>query len=110
MARPKGSKNKSKVLDGIDYAAQIAEKNAAAESLAQEIAAIGDNIGALNAQRKAKHVELNKLNKEIAKLEKKKADADAKVAEAAKKAEAEDVLKKLLAEGMSTDEILEKLK
>lgn len=110
MPRPKGSKNKAKVLDGIDYAAQIAEKNAAAESLAQEIAAIGDNIGALNAQRKAKHVELNKLNKEIAKLEKKKADADAKVAEAAKKAEAEDVLKKLLAEGMSTDEILEKLK
>ena len=110
MARPKGSKNKAKVLDGVDYAAQIAEKNTAAESLAQEIAAIGDNIGALNAQRKAKHVELNKLNKEITKLEKKKADADAKVAEAAKKAEAEDVLKNLLAEGMSTDEILEKLK
>lgn len=110
MARPKGSKNKTKILDGIDYAAQIAEKNTAAESIAQEIAAIGDNIGALNAQRKAKHVELNKLNKEITKLEKKKADADAKVAEAAKKAEAEDVLKKLLAEGMSTDEILEKLK
>lgn len=110
MARPKGSKNKAKVLDGVDYAAQIAEKNTAAESLAQEIAAIGDNIGALNAQRKAKHIELNKLNKEITKLEKKKADADAKVAEAAKKAEAEDVLKKLLAEGMSTDEILEKLK
>lgn len=110
MPRPKGSKNKAKALDGVDYAAQIAEKNTAVESLAQEITAIGDNIGALNAQRKAKHVELNKLNKEIAKLEKKKADADAKVAEAAKKAEAEDVLKKLLAEGMSTDEILEKLK
>ena len=110
MARPKGSKNKVKVLDGIDYAAQIAEKNTAAESIAQEIAAIGDDIGALNAQRKAKHVELNKLNKEIAKLEKKKADADAKVAEAAKKAEAENVLKKLLSSGMSADEILEKLK
>lgn len=26
MARPKGSKNKAKVLDGVDYAAQIAEK------------------------------------------------------------------------------------
>lgn len=110
MPRPKGSKNKSKVLDGIDYAAQIAEKNAAAESISQEIAAIGDDIGALNAQRKAKHVELNKLNKEIAKLEKKKADADAKAAEAAKKAEAEDVLKKLLNSGVSADEILEKLK
>ena len=110
MARPKGSKNKVKVLDGIDYAAQITEKNTAAESITQEIATIGDNIVALNAQRKAKEAELKKLNKEITKLEKKKADADAKVAEAAKKAEAEDVLKKLLAEGMSTDEILEKLK
>ena len=110
MARPKGSKNKVKVLDGIDYAAQIAEKNAAAESLAEEIAALGTNIAALNADCKAKEAELKKINKEIVKLEKKKADADAKVAEAAKKAEAEDVLKKLLAEGMSTDEILEKLK
>ena len=110
MARPRGSKNKAKVLDGIDYAAQIAEKNTVAESIAQEIATIGDNIAALNVQRKAKEAELKKLNKEIVKLEKKKADADAKVAEAAKKAEAEDVLKKLLAEGMSTDEILEKLK
>lgn len=110
MARPRGSKNKVKVLDGADYAAQIAEKNAAAESIAEEIASLGSNIAALNADRKAKEAELKKLNKEIAKLEKKKADADAKVAEAAKKAEAEDVLKKLLAEGMSTDEILEKLK
>lgn len=110
MARPKGSKNKAKVLNGIDYAAQIAEKNTAAESLAEEIAAIGDNIAALNAERKAKHVELNKLHKEIAKLEKKKADADEKIAEAAKKAEAEDVLKKLLSSGVSADEILEKLK
>ena len=36
--------------------------------------------------------------------------ADAKAAEEAKKTEAESVLKKLLAEGMSADEILEKLK
>ena len=40
----------------------------------------------------------------------KKAKADAKVAEEAKKAEAESVVKKLLAGGMSADEILEKLK
>lgn len=110
MARPKGSKNKAKIIDGIDYAAQIAEKNTAAESLAEDIAALGTNIAALNAERKSKEAELKKLNKEIAKLEKKKADADEKIAEAAKKAEAEDVLKKLLSSGMSTDEILEKLK
>ena len=44
------------------------------------------------------------------KLEAKKAKADAKAAEEAKKTEAEAVLKKLLASGMSADEILEKLK
>ena len=38
------------------------------------------------------------------------AKADAKAAEEAKKAEAESVVKKLLASGMSADEILEKLK
>lgn len=43
-------------------------------------------------------------------LEAKKANADAKAAEEAKKAEAVAVLKKLLANGMSADEILEKLK
>lgn len=110
MARPKGSKNKVKVLDGIDYAAQITEKNTAAESITEEIAALSTNIAALNAEKKAKEAELKKINKEIVKLEKKKADADAKIAEAAKKAEAEDVLKKLLSSGVSADEILEKLK
>ena len=44
------------------------------------------------------------------KEEAKKAKADAKAAEEAKKTEAESVLKKLLAEGMSADEILAKLK
>ena len=42
--------------------------------------------------------------------EAKKTKADQKAAEEAKKTEAEAVLKKLLAGGMSTDEILEKLK
>ena len=46
----------------------------------------------------------------MASLEAKRVKADAKVAEEAKKAEAESVLKKLLASGMSVDEILEKLK
>lgn len=43
-------------------------------------------------------------------LEAKKAKADAKAAEEAKKAEAEVVVKRLLAGGMSADDILEKLK
>ena len=47
---------------------------------------------------------------QVVTLEAKKAKADVKAAEEAKKAEAESVLKKLLASGMSADEILEKLK
>lgn len=46
----------------------------------------------------------------MATLEAKNAKADAEAAEEAKKAEAEAVLKKLLASGVSADEILEKLK
>ena len=46
----------------------------------------------------------------MASLEAKKAKADAKAAEESKKEEAEAMLKKLLASGMSADEILAKLK
>ena len=59
---------------------------------------------------KEKKSALKKAEKEVAMLEAKKAKADAKAAEEAKKTEAEAVLKKLLASGMSADEILEKLK
>ena len=83
MPRTKGSKNKPKTVTA-DFASQIAEKQFAKEALTAE--------------------------KEVATLEAKKAKADAKATEEAKKAEAESVLKKLLASGMSADEILEKLK
>lgn len=110
MARPRGSKNKAKVLDGIDYAAQIAEKNTVAESIAQEIATIGDNIAALNVQRKAKEAELKKLNKEIVKLEKKKADTDEKIAAELNRKKAEDIVANALANGVTAEEIAELLK
>ena len=50
------------------------------------------------------------IGKEIVRIEAKKIKAETKAAESTKKAEAEDVLKKLLASGVSTDEILAKLK
>ena len=82
MPGTKGSKNRLKINTTNDYASQIAEKQTA----------------------------LKKAEKEVATLEAKKAKADAKTAEEAKKAEAESVVKRLLASGMSTDEILERLK
>ena len=109
MPRTKGSKNKPKTAT-TNYATQIAEKQSTKEVLSAEIASITANIDSLKADLKEKKASLKSIDKEIAKLEAKKKKADAKVAEQAKKAEAESVLKKLLAEGMSADEILAKLK
>ena len=109
MPRPKGSKNKPKTVTA-DFATQIAEKQSAKEALTAEIASITANIDTLKADLKEKKTALKKAQKEVSALEAKKTKADAKVAEEAKKAEAENVVKKLLAGGMSVDEILEKLK
>jgi uncharacterized small protein (DUF1192 family) len=81
----KGSKNKLKVIK--DYASQIVEKQGAIASMNNEIASITANIDTLKADLKEK-----------------------KAAEEAKKAEAESVVRRLFASGMSADEILEKLK
>ena len=111
MPRPKGSKNKPKTVKAtVDFAAQIAEKQSAKEAATAEIASITANIDSLKADLKVKKTALKKAEKEVVTLEAKKAKADAKAAEEAKKAEAESVLKKLLASGMSADEILAKLK
>ena len=109
MPRTKGSKNKPKVVTA-DYATQIAEKQATKDVLSAEVTSITANIDSLKADLKEKRASLKAIDKEIVKLEAKKAKADAKAAEEAKRAEAESVLKKLLAEGMSADEILAKLK
>lgn len=109
MPRTKGSKNKAKTVN-VNFATQIAEKQSAREALSVEIASITANIDSLKVDMKEKKVTLKAIDKEILKLEAKKAKADAKAAEEAKKAEAEVVLKKLLAEGMSADESLAKLK
>ena len=109
MLRTKGSKNKPKMVTA-DFATQIVEKQSAKEVLSAEIASIAANIDSLKADLKEKKVSLKAIDRDIVKLEAKKAKADAKAAEEAKKTEAESVLKKLLAEGMSADEILAKLK
>ena len=64
----------------------------------------------MKADLKEKKTALKKVEKEVVTLEAKKAKADAKAAEEEKKAEAESMVKKLLAGEMSADEILEKLK
>ena len=113
MPRPKGSKNKAPrkiTVANNDFEALIAEKSSAKESLTVEIATLEENLTALKADLKAKKAELKKLDTELGKLEEQKAAFDAAEAEKAKKAELESVLQKLMADGVSAAEILEKLK
>ena len=111
MPRPKGSKNKVKsTISTADFDALIAEKNSAKENLTVDAASLEENLTALKADLKAKKAELKKLDTELGKLEEQKAVFDAAEAEKAKKAELEETIQKLMADGMSASEILEKLK
>ena len=113
MPRTKGSKNHSKT----DFDAQIAklqkDKEMLEEGLSKTVAQIEElktDIKSLRESLKPQKAEIKQTEKAIAKLEDKKAAAEAKAAEEAKKAEAESVVKKLLASDVSADEILAKLK
>lgn len=115
MPRTKGSKNR--VTTSADFDAQIKklqkDKAMLEEGLSKTVAQIEElktDIKSLRESLQPQRAEIKQTEKEIVKLEAKKAAAEEKAAEAAKKAEAEDVLKKLLASGMTADEILEKLK
>ena len=113
MPRPKGSKNKSPrkvTVVNNDFDALIAEKSSAKESLTVEIASLEENLTSIKEELKAKKAELKKLDTELGKLEEQKAAFDAREAEKAKKAELEETIQKLMADGVSAAEILEKLK
>ena len=111
MPRPKGSKNKIKTtVNATDLTALIAEKAAAKESLTAEVATIEENLETIKVDLKTKKAELKKLDTELSKLEEEKAEADAKAAEEAQRAELEETIQKLMANGVSAAEILEKLK
>lgn len=115
MPRTKGSKNR--VAASTDFDAQISklqkDKAMLEEGLSKTVAHIEElktDIKSLRESLKLQKAEIKQTEKAIAKLEDKKVAAEAKAAEAAKKVEAEAVLKKLLASGMTADEIIAKLK
>lgn len=113
MPRPKGSKNKAPRKVAVvnnDFDALIAEKSSAKENLTVEIASLEENLTSIKDELKAKKAELKTVEKELAKLEEQKAAFDAAQAEEAKKAELEETIQKLMADGVSAAEILEKLK
>ena len=112
MPRPKGSKNKAKTssIPTTDFTSLIAEKAAAKDALTADITAQEENLESIKAELKTKKAELKKLDTELAKLEAQKAEMEAREAEEAKKAELEETIQKLMADGVSAAEILEKLK
>lgn len=112
MPRPKGSKNKVKPTTSTqtEFTSLIAEKSSSKEALVADIATLEENLDSIKTELKAKKAELKAVEKELAKLEEQKAAFDAAQAEEAKKAELESVLQKLMADGVSAAEILEKLK
>lgn len=108
MARPEGSKNKKRALvANTDYAALIAEKQVAKAELAGRVDAKNEQLVALKSELNG---QIKSLDKEIAKLEAAQAAQEAAEAEEAKKAELENVPKQLMADGMSAQEILDKLR
>ena len=104
-----GKKRKSTTAQ-LDFTSLIAEKAAAKDALVSDIAALEENVNNLKAELKEKKAELKKLDTEITKLEEQKAAFDAKAAADAQKAELEETIQKLMTDGVSAAEILEKLK
>ena len=113
MPRPKGSKNKASrkaAIPTTNFTSLIAEKSSAKDALGADIASLEENLTSIREELKAKKAELKKLDIELGKLEEQKAAFDAAEAEKAKKAELEEMIQKLMADGVSAAEILEKLK
>ena len=86
------------------------QKNAEKDQLNEELASIQAGIADLKAQLKEKRAALKSVDKAIAKLETQKTTAEAKAAQQARQAEIDSALQKLIADGMSVDQILDKLK
>ena len=109
MPRPKGSKNKpklNKLTTAADYTAAIEAKTAEKAQLEQNISETLDQINSLKAQLKANRASLKAVEKAMDKLESQKASADAKAALDAQKTELDAAVQKLLADGMSMDDII----
>ncbi len=111
MPRPKGSKNKVKTpVVIIDYAAELEKKISEKNTLEADITALEADVDGLKVQLKEKKTALKALDKDIAALEQKKSRQDAEALRKAKKEEIDKAIQQLLDDGMSMEEVLNKLK
>lgn len=111
MPRLKGSKNKVKTpLDIVDYAAELEKIISEKNTLEADIAALEADVDGLKVQLKEKKTELKTLDREIATLERKKSRQDAEALRKAQKEEIDKTIQQLLDDGMSIEEVLNRLK
>lgn len=116
MPRTKGSKNKVKAA-GVDYENLIAAAQKEKEEAEAEVAKTNASIEELKTDQqsmketlKMQKADVKAAEKKLTKLEEKKAKADIAAEAEAKKIQAQEMINQLLTNGMSADEILEKLK
>ena len=94
----------------IDYVAELEKKISEKNTLEADITALEADVDGLKVQLKEKKTALKELDKEIAALERKKSRQDAEALRKAQKEEIDKAIQQLLDEGMSMEEVLNKLK
>ena len=110
MPRPKGSRNKTKTPKSTSLDALITEASEAVTSLEKEVNAIEAEIAEQTAKLKALKVDLKKATKKLQGYEEQKALEEAAAAAATAKEALSEKIDELLNDGMSLEDILEKLK
>ena len=110
MPRPKGSKNKKTIAKAVNFEAQIAEKTEAKAALEEQQTAILAVIADNNAKLKAVRKDIKVLDKQILAIQAKKAEADAAAAASLMQEEVQKRVAELAADGLTLNEILDKLK
>lgn len=94
----------------IDYVAELEKKISEKNTLEADITALEADVDGLKVQLKEKKTALKALDKEIAALERKKSRQDAEALRKAQKEEIDKAIQQLLDDGMSMEEVLNKLK
>lgn len=94
----------------IDYAAELEKKISEKNTLEADITALEADVDGLKVQLKEKKTALKALDKDITALEQKKSRQDAEALRKAQKEEIDKAIQQLLDDGMSMEEVLNKLK
>ena len=109
MPRPKGSKNRKAISSSAKIAEQINAQKKVLETLNDDLEGINAAIKEQQLLAKGKKKEIRKVEKAIAVLVSQMEESKAIESAAAKKAEIESVVEKLIKSGKSAEEILSRL-